>query len=77
MHGLGDSADSFVDIFINPSASPFPLGTKVILLNAPKMAVTVNFGMVMSSWYDVMGVGQDIKDKYSKEDVKKNSIFIK
>ena len=78
MHGLGDCANSFVDIFINPSkTSPFPVNTKVILLNAPQAPVTLNFGMVMSCWYDIKAIGHDVKDAYSKDDVKKNSAVIR
>ena len=78
MHGLGDCANSFVDIFINPgTTSPFPINTKVILLNAPQMAVTLNFGMVMNCWYDITAIGHDVKDRYSKEDVKKNSEIVR
>lgn len=73
MHGLGDCADSFIPVFKDQGMSPFPLSTKVIILNAPKMKVTVNFGMEMNSWYDVKGVGSDLKDKYSREDVLKNA----
>ncbi len=36
MHGLGDCADSFISLFQVPGhPSPFPITTKVILLNAP------------------------------------------
>lgn len=74
MHGLGDCADSFIDVFQYPGhPSPFPINTKVIILNAPQMKVTINFGMVMNAWYDVSGIGADLKDRYNKEDVKKSS----
>ena len=74
MHGLGDCADSFIDVFQYPGhPSPFPITTKVIILNAPEMKVTINFGMLMNSWYDVSGSGTDLKDRYNKDDVRKNS----
>ena len=52
MHGLGDSAEGFLDFFYNPDPLLPNKNTKVVLLNAPKVPVTCNNGMVMRSWYD-------------------------
>ena len=51
MHGLGDSAMGFVDFF-DRDDSLVPLNTKVILLTAPEMEVTLNNGYIMNSWFD-------------------------
>jgi phospholipase/carboxylesterase len=32
-----------------------------LLLNAPEQPVTVNRGMVMNSWYDILSLGTTIK----------------
>lgn len=53
MHGLGDSAEGFVDFF-NGATSPTPSTMKIILLTAPEEPVTINGGMIMNSWYDIM-----------------------
>jgi len=50
MHGLGDSADGFLDLFMS---QPYELAipeAKVMILNAPIRPVTVNNGMKMRSW---------------------------
>ena len=51
MHGLGDSAMGFLDFF-DRQDSPVPKHTKVVLLTAPEMPVTINNGMIMNSWFD-------------------------
>ena len=54
MHGLGDSAEGFLDFFYNPDPMLPNKNTKVVLLNAPCVPVTCNGGMVMNSWYDIL-----------------------
>ena len=51
MHGLGDTANGYLDIF-NSHMSPVSPTTKVVLLTAPIRKVTINFGMQMTSWFD-------------------------
>jgi predicted esterase len=53
LHGLGDSAYGFADVFLDESIALVPNNCKVLLLNAPERAVTMNGGMVMTSWYDI------------------------
>lgn len=67
MHGLGDCADSFLDVFDNKYFYDF----KVVLLNAEKQPVTLNGGAVMPSWYDIKELNS--KDSVTKEDVDKSS----
>lgn len=54
MHGLGDSADGFADV-----AEMFSYQlphVKFILPTALSSPVTLNGGMVMNSWYDIVGL---------------------
>lgn len=51
MHGLGDTADGYIDLFMDKS-SPTPATMKIVLLTAPTRAVTINMGMKMPSWFD-------------------------
>ncbi|KRX07774.1 hypothetical protein PPERSA_07524 [Pseudocohnilembus persalinus] len=51
MHGLGDTAKGYLDIFTS-QINPVTPDTKVVLLTAPIRKVTVNFGMQMTSWFD-------------------------
>jgi predicted esterase len=54
MHGLGDSADGFADV-AEMLSSQLP-HVKFILPTAPSSPVTLNGGMVMNSWYDIVGL---------------------
>ena len=56
MHGLGDSAQGFLPVFADPRANPVTLDTKVVLLTAPSKPVTINGGMIMPSWYDILSI---------------------
>ncbi|TNV73468.1 hypothetical protein FGO68_gene16404 [Halteria grandinella] len=76
LHGLGDSANGFADVFLNEEYAWTPPHVKVILLTAPERPVTLNGGMVMNSWYDIYSLrGDYIKsldelfDKYSREEM--------
>lgn len=54
MHGLGDSADGFSDVAEMFSKSmPY---TKFILPTAKTIPVTLNGGMRMPAWYDIVGL---------------------
>lgn len=44
MHGLGDTADGYLDVFTT-NINPVSASTKVVLLTAPMKKVTINFGM--------------------------------
>ena len=53
LHGLGDSSAGFLDFFQMPQ-SPVFKGARVKLLHAPFQPVTINGGMTMPSWYDIV-----------------------
>lgn len=59
LHGLGDSAHGFADVFLNEDYVWTPPHVKVILLTAPERAVTLNNGMRMNSWYDIYSLRGD------------------
>lgn len=62
-HGLGDSAEGFVDVATMLSKEmPY---VKFVLPTAPTQPVTMNMGMAMPSWYDIVGL-----DERSNEDCK-------
>ena len=42
LHGLGDSAEGFVDLFLDTKYNLVPDFCKVILLTAPERAVSMN-----------------------------------
>ena len=53
LHGLGDSADGFLPIFLDPALDPSLATTKVILPTASSKPVTINNHYAMPSWYDI------------------------
>jgi hypothetical protein len=53
LHGLGDSAYGFLDIFTDEKLNVVPPSCKVILTTAPEREVTCNGGMMSTSWFDI------------------------
>jgi phospholipase/carboxylesterase len=62
LHGLGASGNDFVTL--TPMLSlPKHLPVRFIFPHAPSRAVTINGGMVMPAWYDILGF-----DRCAKQD---------
>ena len=55
LHGLGAPAEDFKFLADNMSLTE-NLGVKFILPQAPAQSVTLNGGMVMPAWYDIVGL---------------------
>eukprot|EP00529_Nitzschia_sp_RCC80_P026650 CAMPEP_0113486568 /NCGR_PEP_ID=MMETSP0014_2-20120614/25063_1 /TAXON_ID=2857 /ORGANISM="Nitzschia sp." /LENGTH=282 /DNA_ID=CAMNT_0000380243 /DNA_START=204 /DNA_END=1052 /DNA_ORIENTATION=- /assembly_acc=CAM_ASM_000159 len=55
-HGLGDTAEGFADVAEHMSSKMPHL--KFILPTAPTQRVTMNMGMPMPSWYDIVGLDE-------------------
>lgn len=53
MHGLGDTAEGWVDTVAGAFA-PVLRSTRFVLLTAPTRPITVNGGMPMPGWYDIL-----------------------
>lgn len=60
LHGLGASGDDFVPVVPELKLSP-ELKVRFIFPFAPQMPVTVNGGMVMPAWYDILEMSIDRK----------------
>eukprot|EP00565_Helicotheca_tamesis_P006960 CAMPEP_0185731282 /NCGR_PEP_ID=MMETSP1171-20130828/12433_1 /TAXON_ID=374046 /ORGANISM="Helicotheca tamensis, Strain CCMP826" /LENGTH=287 /DNA_ID=CAMNT_0028400517 /DNA_START=217 /DNA_END=1080 /DNA_ORIENTATION=+ len=60
-HGLGDTAEGFADV-AEHLASQMP-HIKFILPTAPTQPVTMNMGMPMPSWYDIVGLDERSSEK--------------
>ena len=52
MHGLGDSAQGFEDVFEEGGPLNFP-NLRVVLPTAPKTPVSCNNGFAMNRWFDI------------------------
>jgi len=55
-HGLGDTAEGFADV-AEMLSKEMPYA-KFILPTAPTQPVTMNMGMAMPSWYDIVGLDE-------------------
>ena len=53
LHGMGDNAFGFLDIFMDQGLKLVPTFCKVILPTAPQRIVTVNNGALTNAWYDM------------------------
>jgi phospholipase/carboxylesterase len=60
LHGLGASGEDFVPI-VQALRLPQTAGIRFIFPNAPEIPVTINGGMVMPAWYDILEMGLDRK----------------
>lgn len=55
LHGLGASGHDFVPI-VPELKLPADLGIRFIFPHAPQIPVTINGGMVMPAWYDILAM---------------------
>ena len=53
LHGLGASGDDFVPV-VPELQLPATLGVRFVFPHAPVIPVTINGGMVMPAWYDIL-----------------------
>lgn len=60
LHGLGASGDDFAPI-VPHLQLPESLATRFIFPHAPARPVTINGGMVMPAWYDILSMDIDRK----------------
>ena len=73
LHGLGASADDFY--YLLPALSIAEMDSiRWIFPNAPTQAVTINNGMVMSSWFDIFSLAPEFS--CNQEDIAKSSDYI-
>jgi phospholipase/carboxylesterase len=56
LHGLGDSSAGFSDLFEEHFPALREHG-RVVIPNAPTRPITVNGGMIMRAWYDIVSLG--------------------
>jgi len=55
LHGLGADGHDFVPI-VRELRLPPELGVRFVFPHAPAIPVTINGGMVMPAWYDILGM---------------------
>lgn len=77
LHGLGDSGHGHAS-FAQELKFPEEMGVKFIFPHAPEIPVTVNGGMKMPAWYDIleMGIGRKVDEDGLEESAQKISKLI-
>lgn len=58
LHGLGADGNDFVPI-VKDLKLPEEMAVRFIFPHAPEIPITINNGMVMPAWYDVVATGLD------------------
>jgi len=58
MHGLGADGHDFADVAEILCRSAAPKKWRFVLPHAPEMPVTINMGMRMPAWYDILDMSQ-------------------
>ncbi len=58
MHGLGADGHDFADVARILSDAAAPRKWRFVLPHAPEMPVTINMGMRMPAWYDIIDLAQ-------------------
>ena len=79
LHGLGNSANGFCEVFDDAEGAPCPKDCRIVLPTAPMAAVTIFGGTKCTSWFDIFHrVGEVIPDlatlreAINQEDLKKS-----
>lgn len=58
MHGLGADGHDFADVAEAISRAALPRKWRFVLPHAPHQKVTINMGMMMPAWYDILDLSQ-------------------
>lgn len=73
MHGLGADASDMVGLADGLSIDEVSL--RHVFINAPVRPVTLNNGMVMPAWYDILGM--ELVDREDKEGIEQSELIIR
>ena len=74
LHGLGADGNDFVPVLDAMDFSQVP-GVKFVFPHAPMRPITVNGGMTMRGWYDI--VGMDLGQQQDAQGIKESAVLIK
>ncbi|MFI4917921.1 MAG: alpha/beta hydrolase [Legionellales bacterium] len=73
MHGLGADASDMAGLANQLTVNTVAL--RHVFIDAPLRAVTLNGGMVMPAWYDI--VGMDLSDRADEEGIEQSEAIIR
>lgn len=72
LHGLGADASDMVNL---AEQLVVDAAVRYVFLDAPKRPVTLNGGMVMPAWYDILGV--ELSDREDKKGIEESEAIIR
>jgi len=73
LHGLGASGEDFIPI-VQALRLPPNAGIRFIFPHAPEIPVTINGGMIMPAWYDILEMGLDRKVDHAQIQESANAV---
>ena len=73
MHGLGADGNDFVPI-VQELSLPRERGIRFVFPNAPTRPVTINGGMSMRAWYDIVGV--DLTNRGDETGIRASQVLV-
>lgn len=73
MHGLGASMHDFPPV-IPHLGLPDGASVRFVFPNAPSIPVTLNMGMVMPAWYDILGM--DLRTRHDEAGIRSSAVHI-
>jgi predicted esterase len=65
MHGLGDSGQSYREVFEHEAGITLKDSMRIVLPTAPSRPVSTNNGMPMNSWFDIRSL--DVPEHLTKD----------
>jgi predicted esterase len=72
-HGLGDTGHGWASAFAQDVADSVP-HVRFLFPSARQLPVTLNAGMTMHAWYDIMGLGSRLKE--NAEGIEESAAFL-
>ncbi|MGL5741822.1 MAG: alpha/beta hydrolase [Legionella sp.] len=73
MHGLGSDASDMMGLVDQLTLSDVEV--RHVFINAPSRPVTLNAGMVMPAWYDILGM--EFVDREDKQGIEESELIIR
>lgn len=72
LHGLGASGHDFADV---PPLLHLPQ-IRFVFPHAPRKPVTINMGLIMPAWYDILTLGGSLRDNEDERGIRQSAALI-
>ncbi len=73
LHGLGASGHDFEDV---PPLLHLP-DVRFVFPHAPRRAVTVNMGLIMPAWYDIVELGDSLRGREDERGIRQSATLVR